>query len=89
MCFFLPFVAPGLLSGSIFQGTGKGYYSLVTSIFRTLVFCAVFAYLFAFTLGLGEAGVWWGIVAGDTLGGIFAYIWAHYYLKRLIEINRE
>lgn len=89
MCFFLPFVAPGLLSGSIFQGTGKGFYSLVTSIFRTLVFCAVFAYLFAFTLGLGEAGVWWGIVAGDTLGGIFAYIWAHYYVKRLIEINKE
>lgn len=89
MCVFFPFVAPGLISGSVFQGTGKGLYSLIISIFRTLVFCAVFAYLFAFTLGLGEPGVWWGIVAGDILGGIVGYLWAQYYVNRLIEVNRD
>lgn len=89
MCFFFPFVAPGLISGSVFQGIGKGFYSLIMNTFRTLVFSAVFAYLLAFTFGMGEHGVWWGIVVGDSLGGVFGFLWAQAYVNRLIAINRE
>jgi putative MATE family efflux protein len=84
MCFFYPFVPPGIMSGSIFQATGKGMTSLAISVMRNLAFIAVFAYLFGVTLGFGEHGVWWGIVAGDIIGGTVAYVWARYYISRLI-----
>jgi putative MATE family efflux protein len=84
MCFFYPFVPPGIMSGSIFQATGKGLTSLVITVLRNLAFIAVFTYLFAIVLGFGEHGVWWGIVAGDILGGTVAYFWARYYISRLI-----
>ncbi|NLX48910.1 MAG: MATE family efflux transporter [Methanospirillum sp.] len=87
MCFFFPFVAPGMISSSVFQGTGKGFYSLVMSLIRSLVFCAFFAYVFAFVLDMGESGVWWGIVTGNTLGGIVGFLWARFYVMRLIRLS--
>jgi len=84
MCFFYPFVPPGIMSGSIFQATGRGLTSLVITVLRNLIFIAVFAYLFGIVLGFGEHGVWWGIVAGDICGGTVAFIWARYYISRLI-----
>lgn len=84
MCCFYPFVPPGIMSSSIFQATGKGMTSLVITVLRNLVFIAVFAYLIGIVFGFGEHGIWWGIVAGDILGGTVAYIWARYYIARLI-----
>ncbi|HII99770.1 MAG TPA: MATE family efflux transporter [Methanoregula sp.] len=84
MCLFYPFVPPGVMSGAVFQATGKGMTSLVITVLRNLVFIAVFAYLFGIVFGWGEHGVWWGIVAGDILGGTVAYLWARYYISRLI-----
>ena len=84
MCFFYPFVPPGVMSGAVFQATGRGMASLVMTVLRNLVFIAVFAYLFGIVLGYGEHGVWWGIVAGDILGGTVAFLWARYYISRLI-----
>jgi len=43
----------------------------------------IFAYILAIPLNMGERGVWWGIVAGDIVGGIVAYVWARFYIKRL------
>jgi putative MATE family efflux protein len=87
MCFFFPFVAPGIVSGSIFQGTGKGVYSLVVNLFRNLVFIVISAYLLAFVFGLGEVGVWWGIVLGNMMGGTFGFLWARFYVDRLIRLG--
>jgi len=84
MCFFYPFIPPGVMSGSIFQATGRGMTSLVITILRNLLFIAVFTYLFGIVLGFGEHGIWWGIVAGDILGGLVAFFWARYYIARLI-----
>jgi len=84
MCFFYPFIPPGIMSGSIFQATGRGLTSLVITVLRSLVFIAVFAYLFGIVFGFGERGVWWGIVAGDILGGLVAFVWARAYIARLI-----
>jgi putative MATE family efflux protein len=88
MCFFYPFVPPGIMSGSVFQGTGKGLTSLAISFLRNLLFIAVLAWTFAIPLGLGETGVWWGIVAGDILGGIVAFLWARLYIARLIATGK-
>lgn len=84
MCFFYPFVPPGIMSGSVFQATGRGLTSLAITVMRNLAFIAVFAYLFGIVLGYGEHGVWWGIVAGDILGGTLAFLWARYFIARLI-----
>lgn len=84
MCLFYPFVPPGIMSGSIFQGTGKGTTSLAISVLRNLLFIALFTWVLAIPMGMGEAGVWWGIVAGDILGGIVGYLWARLYIARLI-----
>jgi putative MATE family efflux protein len=84
MCFFYPFVPPGIMSGSIFQGTGKGTTSLAISVLRNLLFIAFFAWVLAVPMGMGETGVWWGIVAGDILGGSVGYLWARLYITRLI-----
>ncbi|TAJ43260.1 MATE family efflux transporter [Methanofollis fontis] len=83
MCLFYPFVPPGLISGSVFQGTGKGMTSLFLNLLRQLVFIAICAWVFAIPLGMNEIGVWWGIVAGDILGGIVAYGWARLYIGRI------
>jgi putative MATE family efflux protein len=84
MCFFYPFIPPGIMSGSVFQATGKGMTSLIITVLRNLVFIAIFAYLFGITLGFGERGIWWGIVAGDIIGGMVAFVWARMYISRLI-----
>jgi Na+-driven multidrug efflux pump len=84
MCFFYPFVPPGIMSGSVFQATGKGMTSLVITVLRNLVFIAVFAYIIGIVLGFGEHGIWWGIVAGDILGGTISFIWARIYISRLL-----
>ena len=89
MCFFYPFVPPGIMSGSVFQGTGKGMTSLAISILRNLLFIAVSAWTLAVPLGMGEVGVWWGIVAGNILGGIVGFLWARYYITRLVATGRQ
>lgn len=83
MCVFYIFVPPGIMSSSIFQGVGKGITSLILTVFRQLLFIAIFAYILAMTMNFGQQGVWWGIVAGDIAGGIVAYLWARLYISRL------
>jgi putative MATE family efflux protein len=85
MCFFYPFVPPGMMSASVFQGVGKGMTSLALTVLRELVFIAVFAYLLGFIFGFGEHGIWWGMVVGDILGSLVAYVWARAYISRLQE----
>ncbi len=85
MCIFYPFVPPGIMSSSIFQGTGRGLSSLILNILRNMVFMASAAYLLGVVFGLGEHGVWYGIVIGDILGGIVGYLWARIYIKRLMK----
>ena len=83
MCLFYIVVPLGITASSIFQAMGKGTTSLILTIIREVAFISVFAYLFAFVLGIGAQGVWWGIVVGGACGCILAYIWAHTYVNRL------
>ncbi|PWR73948.1 MATE family efflux transporter [Methanospirillum lacunae] len=84
MCIFYPFVPPGIMSSSIFQGTGRGISSLILNVLRNMVFMATSAYLLGVVFGLGEHGVWYGIVIGDILGGIVGFIWVRIYISRLM-----
>jgi len=83
MCLFYIVVPLGITASSIFQAMGKGTTSLILTIIREVAFISVFAYLFAFVLGIGSQGVWWGIVVGGACGCMLAYIWVHTYVNRL------
>ncbi|MCC7560041.1 MAG: hypothetical protein KO318_06405 [Methanobacterium sp.] len=48
-----------------------------------MLFVSFSTYLFAFTLGFGSSGVWWGIVVGGGRGCAVAYVWATIYIRRL------
>jgi putative MATE family efflux protein len=87
MCIFYIFVPLGSMSSMLFQGVGKGMTSLILTLIREIILLAVFAYLLAVTLGWGEVGVWWGIVVGQVIGSIIAFVWARQYLHRLIQQN--
>jgi putative MATE family efflux protein len=82
---FYPTVSFGMLSSSLFQGTGKGMYALLVTILRTLILTPLFAALFAFNLELGLVGVWWGLVAANTIGPAVAFTWARLYIRGLMK----
>ena len=80
--FYLP-VPLGINASSVFLGVGKGVTSLILTVLREVILISFFAYLFAFTLGFGSQGVWWGLVIGGGIGCIIAYVYAKIFVKRL------
>ncbi len=82
---FYPLVAFGMFSSALFQGTGKGINSLIVTLFRTIIFIVPFAYLFAIIMKMGINGAWWGLVAGNIIGSVIAFIWARLYIKELFK----
>ena len=85
ICIFYPAVSLGMLSTSLFQGAGKGLSALTANLLRTIVFIPLFAALFAFSLDMGQAGAWWGIVAGNTIGASLTFLWARLYVNVLLK----
>lgn len=83
MCLFLIVVPLGITASSVFQGMGKGVTSLILTVIREVLFISVFAYFISFVLGIGEHGVWWGIVIGGAFGCAIAFIWASRFIKAL------
>ena len=80
---FYPGIAFGMLSSSLFQGVGKGINALIITVLRTLVLTPIFALLFAQNFGLGLAGIWWGIVAANTIFPLIAFSWVRIYIRLL------
>jgi len=74
----------GMLSSSLFQGTGKGMNALFVTILRTLILTPIFAALLAFNFDMGLTGIWWGLVAANVIGSTVAFIWARLYVRGLI-----
>jgi putative MATE family efflux protein len=83
MCFYYPAAALGILSSALFQGIGKGINSLIVTMVRTIILVAPLAYLYSIILGMEMPGIWWGIVTGNTVGGIAAFVWARSVIRRL------
>ncbi len=85
MCLFYPFVSPGIMSASLFQGAGKGLTSLFLNLLRDVILVTMMAFVLGMILGLGEQGIWWGIVFGNISGSLVSYLWAKLYISRLIK----
>lgn len=82
---FVLAIPQGLMSSMLFQGVGKGVYSLILTLLRSLIFEVLFTYLFTFIFGWGLVGIYAGIVLGCFAGGMVGYIWAKIFIKRFGE----
>lgn len=82
-CLFYPAVSMGVFSGAMFQGVGRGLNALVVTLLRTVVLMPPLAWLFAFPLGMGLPGVWWGLVAANWIGPLVTYLWARAHIRTL------
>lgn len=76
-------VAFGMMSGSAFQGIGKGFHSLMVTVLRTVVLTLMMSILLGIVLDLGLRGIWFGIVIGNITGSMLAYAWVRHYIKGL------
>ena len=67
------------MSSALFKAIGKGLYSLILTIIKSLLLEIVCAYLFCFTFGWGLNGIYAGIIFGCFLGSVVGYM-GHYLL---------
>lgn len=84
-CLFYPTIAVGPVTSSLFQGTGKGMYALITTLIRTIFLAVPIVALLALVLDMGLPGVFWGITVGNFIGALFSYAWGRWYIKKLLE----
>lgn len=84
MCIFYPAVSFGMLSASVFQGTGKGINALLATTLRTLILTPLFVVVLAFSFNIGLIGIWFGIVAANIIGSAVAFSWARLYIVKLL-----
>ena len=82
-CFFYPGTAFGIASSAMFQGTGKGTYSLVATLFRTIVFTIMFALISTYIFNAGIIGIWWSIVIANLIGSTISFTWGKIYIYKL------
>jgi Na+-driven multidrug efflux pump len=83
VCIFYPATAFGMLSSAVFQGVGKGLYSLIVTVLRTIILTAPLAWLFAVVFNWGLTGAWWGLVTANIIGGAVTFAWSKLYVKSL------
>ncbi|MBQ2636019.1 MAG: MATE family efflux transporter, partial [Methanobrevibacter sp.] len=84
---FVLAIPHGMMSSMMFQGVGKGTYSLLITLLRSLILESVFAYIFCFIFGWGLTGIYAGVVFGCFVGGTVGYIWAKFFIRKFKQIS--
>ena len=84
---FVLAIPHGMMSSMMFQGVGKGVYSLLITLLRSLILETVFAYIFCFIFGWGLTGIYAGVVFGCFVGGTVGYIWAKFFIRKFAQIS--
>ncbi len=84
---FVIAIPHGIMSSMMFQGVGKGTYSLLITLLRSLILESVFAYIFCFIFGWGLTGIYAGVVFGCFVGGTIGYIWAKLFIREFKKIT--
>ena len=84
---FVLAIPHGMMSSMMFQGVGKGSYSLLITLLRSLILESVFAYIFCFMFGWGVTGIYAGVVFGCFVGGTAGYIWAKFFIIKFKQIS--
>ena len=84
---FVLAVPHGIMSSMMFQGVGKGVYSLIITLLRSLIMESVFAYILCFIFGWGVVGIYVGVILGCFVGGTLGYVWAKFFIKKFRQIS--
>ena len=84
---FVIAIPHGIMSSMMFQGVGKGTYSLIITLLRSLILESVFAYILGFVFGWGLIGIYVGVVLGCFVGGTIGYVWALYFIRKFRQIT--
>jgi len=79
---FVLAIPHGIMSSMVFQGVGKGVYSLIITLLRSLILETVCAYILCFIFGWGLTGIYAGVVLGCFIGGTVGYIWAKLFISK-------
>lgn len=79
----LPFTEIGMPSSFLYQGLGKGLYSLAWTIIREVIFTVIATYIFGIYLGWGLIGIWTGLAVGRILASILNFAFARYTIKNI------
>ena len=72
----------GIPSSFLYQGIGKGNYSLMFTILREIIFVVPLMLVFVFILNLNLVGIWLGLCIGRAIASVINYVFARYEIKR-------
>ena len=72
----------GIPSSFLYQGIGKGVYSLMFTILREILLVVPLIYLFVFVFNWGIVGIWLGLCIGRSIASILNYAFARYEIRR-------
>lgn len=67
---------------NILQAMGKGITSLAFTLIKESMF-TVCSFIFAFHLGLGPDGIYYGMLAGGITGSLIAFVYVWNYIRKL------
>jgi len=83
LCIGYPATAIGMLTSSFFQGVGRGLYSLIITIARTLLIAIPLAAILGIVSGLGMSGVYLGFVIAGWTASLISLVWAQAFIRKL------
>ncbi len=72
----------GIPSSFLYQGIGKGVYSLMFTILREIIFVVPLIYVLVFVFNQGLVGIWIGLCVGRSIASVINYLFARYEIRR-------
>ena len=72
----------GIPSSFLYQGIGKGIYSLMFTILREILLVVPLIYVFVFVFNWGLVGIWLGLCIGRSIASVLNYAFARYEIRR-------
>ncbi|MBR1582187.1 MAG: MATE family efflux transporter [Spirochaetales bacterium] len=81
ICITFPLAAISIILGSLFQAMGKGFYSMIISVVRQLVFLIPSAWLFGKLFGLNA--VWFSFLAAEAVALVLTLCFFRREVRRL------
>ena len=83
----MPFLGAFFSAQAIFRGAGHNVPTMILGILRLWALRIPLSYVFAFPLGWGDTGVWWGMSLSNVISGLAALglLWSGTWQRRVVE----